>query len=60
VSLSGRWLIGRLHAMGLQVHYWTTNERDEMIRLLDNGADAIITDEIEVLADVLDERRGRG
>jgi glycerophosphoryl diester phosphodiesterase len=60
VSLSGRWLIGRLHAMGLQVHYWTINERDEMIRLLDNGADAIITDEIEMLGEVLEERRGRG
>lgn len=59
LSLSGRWLIGRLHAMGLQVHYWTINERDDMIRLLDNGADAIISDEIEMLAQVLQERRGQ-
>ncbi|MEL6985304.1 MAG: glycerophosphodiester phosphodiesterase family protein, partial [Actinomycetota bacterium] len=58
LSLSGRWLISRLHAMGLQVHYWTINERAEMIRLLDNGADAIISDEIEVLAQVLAERAG--
>lgn len=57
VPLSSRWLIGRLHRLGLQVHYWTINERDEMHRLLDNGADAIISDEIELLREVLAERR---
>ena len=43
--------------MGLQAHYWTVNDRAEMERLLDNGADAIITDEIELLRRVLAERR---
>lgn len=53
LSLSSRWLIDRFHRLGLQVHYWTINEREEMVRLLDNGADAIISDEIDVLRDVL-------
>ncbi len=56
VSLSSAWLIRRLQAMGLQVHYWTVNDRAEMVRLLDAGADAIISDEIELLAEVLAER----
>ncbi len=60
IPLSSRWLIGRLHRLGLQVHYWTINERDEMHRLLDNGADAIISDEIELLREVLAERQTQG
>jgi glycerophosphoryl diester phosphodiesterase len=57
IPLTGRWLIGRFHRLGLQVHYWTINDRQEMIRLLDNGADAIVSDEIEVLREVLERRR---
>lgn len=59
LSLSAPWLIRRWHRMGLQVHYWTVNDRDEMNRLLDRGADAIITDEVEVLREVLVERGSR-
>ena len=58
LPLSSGWLIGRLQRMGLQVHYWTINDRDEMHRLLDRGADVIITDEIEILREVLAERAG--
>jgi glycerophosphoryl diester phosphodiesterase len=46
----------RAHALGLDVHVWTINERPEMIRLLDLGADGIMTDDIETLRDVLIER----
>lgn len=49
-------LIKRLHRLGLQVHFWTINDADEMVRLLDRGADAIITDEIELLKEVLQAR----
>ena len=56
LSLSSPWLIRRFHRLGLQVHYWTINDRDEMVRLLDAGADVIITDEIGVLREVLAER----
>ncbi len=58
LPLSSPWLIARIKRLGLQVHFWTINDRADMERLLDNGADAIITDEIEVLAEVLAERRG--
>jgi glycerophosphoryl diester phosphodiesterase len=43
-------------ARGIEVHAWTVNQRAEMIRLLDLGVDAIITDRADLLRDVLTER----
>ena len=48
--------VRRAHALGLDVHVWTINDRTEMIRYLDLGADGIMTDDIETLRDVLIER----
>ncbi|MGN6676260.1 MAG: glycerophosphodiester phosphodiesterase [Streptosporangiaceae bacterium] len=49
-------VIQRAHAAGLQVHIWTVNDRDMMNSLLDLGVDGIMTDETELLRDVLTER----
>jgi len=49
--------VARAHRRGLQVHVWTIDDPAEMERLLDLGVDGIMTDQPEVLKDVL-QRRG--
>ena len=51
-----RRYLAAAHGRGLQVHAWTVNERLEMIRLLDLGVDAIMTDRADLLRDLLVER----
>lgn len=48
--------VAAAHARGIQVHVWTIDDRDEMVRLLDLGVDGIMTDRPQVLKDVLVER----
>jgi glycerophosphoryl diester phosphodiesterase len=48
--------VRRAHAAGLKVHVWTVNEREAMTALLDTGVDGIMTDQAELLRDVLVSR----
>jgi glycerophosphoryl diester phosphodiesterase len=45
--------IDRAHAAGLQVHAWTVNDPAVMATLLSLGIDGIMTDQTELLRDVL-------
>ncbi len=56
VPITNGWLIERYHRQDLQVHVWTVNEEAAMRRLLDSGVDAIMTDRVTLLKDVLVER----
>lgn len=56
MSLDRPRFIRRLQRLGLQVHYWTINDESEMVRLLDAGADGIMTDNIGLLKAVLESR----
>lgn len=48
--------IDRAHAAGLQVHAWTVNDPAVMAGLLAAGVDGIMTDQTELLRDVLAAR----
>ena len=48
--------VARAHSLGLQVHVWTVNDPAEMRRVLDAGADGVMTDRADVLRAVLLER----
>jgi glycerophosphoryl diester phosphodiesterase len=60
VTLVTPQLVSRAHRLGKQVHVWfhdwSDEGRVEMHRLLDLGADGIVTDHIDILRDVLAER----
>ena len=56
MRIATRGFIRRAHELGLQVHVWTVNTRAGMERVLDLGADGVMTDEIVLLRDILTER----
>jgi glycerophosphoryl diester phosphodiesterase len=56
IPLVTRRFVEAAHARGVRVDVWTINEAGEMRRLLDLGADVIMTDRPETLAGVLRER----
>jgi len=55
-TIASAGFIRHAHAAGLQVHVWTVNDAALMATLLDRGADGIMTDQTEVLRDVLTAR----
>lgn len=53
LPVTDRRFVRRCHALGLQVHVWTIDDPAEINRLLDLGADGIMTNRPSVLKDVL-------
>ena len=54
-SLVSRELVDEVHKAGKQVFVWTVNRVEDMVRLANWGADAIISDETELLVRTLGE-----
>ncbi|MER7488084.1 glycerophosphodiester phosphodiesterase [Streptomyces sp. NPDC126497] len=56
VPVVDRRFLRAAHAHGLRVHVWTVNEAERMHRLLDLGVDGIMTDHIDTLRTVMEDR----
>ena len=57
VGLTAKTLISRAHRRNVAVQYWTINDPDEMRTLIELGCDCIMTDNPELLKEILDEYR---
>jgi glycerophosphoryl diester phosphodiesterase len=55
-QVATRGFIRRAHALGLDVHVWTLNTREDITAALDLGADGVMTDDVLLLRDILTER----
>jgi len=55
-QIATRTFIKRAHELGLHVHVWTLNTREEIEHALDLGADGVMTDNVVLLRDILTER----
>lgn len=55
-DLVDRRFVDTAHASGLPVHVWTVNDRGSMERLLELGVDGLMSDDPELLRDVLVDR----
>ncbi|MDW4904345.1 glycerophosphodiester phosphodiesterase [Streptomyces sp. ADMS] len=56
IPVVDRSFVRTAHARGLHVHVWTVNDPDRMHRLLEWGVDGIMTDHIDTLRKVLEDR----
>ncbi len=57
LDLTRQTYIDRAHRRGIAVQYWTINDADDMRFLIEQGADAIMTDDPKLLKKVLEEYR---
>lgn len=48
--------VDKIHSAGKEVHCWTVNSEAEMEEMLNMGVDGLITDEVELAKQVLEER----
>ena len=55
--LNNRGLVKQAHRRNVAVQYWTINDEDEMRMLIELGVDCIMTDDPELLREVLEDYR---
>ncbi len=54
IELDKKTYIKRAHRRNIAVQYWTINDKDEMEELIDLGCDAIMSDDLELGREVID------
>ena len=52
LPLDSRRVLDKLHALGLKVDHWVVNRQDRAERLLERGADGIVTDDVAGMAEL--------
>lgn len=57
IRLDKATLVRRAHRRNIAVQYWTINDPDEMRQLIEMGVDCIMTDDPELLSEILEEYR---
>ena len=57
LKLDKKTIVNRAHRRNIAVQYWTINDADEMRQLIELGCDCIMTDDPELLKQVLEEYR---
>lgn len=55
INLASKRVINSAHRRNMAVHYWTINEKEEMKKLIELGADGLITDRPDLMKEVLEE-----
>lgn len=55
INLSTKAFINTAHDHNIAVHYWTIDDPDDMLLLIENGADGIMTNIPSLLKTVIDE-----
>ncbi len=59
-NLASTAFIDYAHSLGIAVQYWTINDRDDAKQLIVNGADAIMTDNPQMLNEVIESLKNEG
>lgn len=57
IPLDSQSLVDRAHRRGIAVQYWTINDPDEMRMLIEMGVDCIMTDNPQLMKEILEEYR---
>jgi glycerophosphoryl diester phosphodiesterase len=55
-DLTDQRLIDGAHRLGMDIHYWTIDDPDTMEKLIDAGADGILTNRPDLLLELLKEK----
>ena len=54
IPLATRHFISAVHNSGAEINYWTINQPSKMIRLIEKGADGLVTDRMDLVRDLLE------
>lgn len=56
LSRVNEYRVQKIHDAGKEVHVWTVNSEDDMDSVLSLGVDGLITDQVELVKQILNER----